>query len=293
MTLAVPSSTAPTIHGNWINGTGVTLTSGAITSFLIFAGRGTQNITSAGVSFPIRFTINSPGGSVVMQDSLTYSSSSAFTLTAGTFNAAGFNFTYTSPGTFTATGSTIRQIAFGSGTWTFTTAGGAFSVSNTGLTVTGNGTITLTSGSAKSFGGGDADYSGITLNNGGAGTLSITGNNIFRDITATQTATSAATINLGTNTQRVTRFTGKGEATRLLTIQGSAVTNPGTLIYTGTGSATNTSVDFLSLLGVRAYSLTNTWYAGNNSINNGTLGWIFEPTPATLPGNGNFFLMFL
>ena len=289
MTLAVPSSTAATIHGNWINGTGVTLTSGAITSFLIFAGRGTQNITSAGVSFPIRFTINSPGGSVVMQDSLTYSSLSAFTLTTGTFNAAGFNFTYTSPGTFTATGSAARQLAFGSGTWTFTTAGGAFNAANTGLTVTGNGTITLTSGSAKSFGGGGVDYSGIILNQGGAGTLTIIGNNTFKDITATQTATSAATISLGTTTQRVTQFRGKGEATRLLTIQGTSAATPATLIYTGSGPATDTSVDYLSLLGVRAYPLTNTWYAGNNSINNGTLGWEFTSTPATTT-SGNFLL---
>jgi len=290
MTLSVGLNRAATIYGDWINGTGVTLSAGGAASIMTFAGRVTQNITSAGVSFPIRFIISSPGGSVVMQDSLTYSSLSAFTLTTGTFDAAGFNFTHTSPGTFTATGSTARQIAFGSGTWTFTTAGGAFNAANTQLTVTGNGTITLTSGSTKSFAGGDVDYSGITLNQGGAGTLTITGNNTFRDITATQTATSAATISLGTTTQRLTRFTGKGEAGRLLTLTSGSTSLPCTLIYTGADTATDGTVNHLSILGVRAYPLVDTWYAGANSVNDGTLGWQFVQTVVPVRGQ---FLMFV
>jgi hypothetical protein len=292
-TMTLETSTAtPTIYGNWINGTGTTLSGIGI---LTFAGRGNQTLTSAGKTWTQSFTINTPGGTITQQDSLVNSSTVTFSYLAGTYDLGGYNATFAGP--VSLSGALSKTLAIGSGTLTITTSSTAFVRAGADRTsVTGTGTISLTSASAKTFSGGDLtnnDYTGITLNNGGAGTLTITGNNTFKDITSTQTATSATTINLGTTTQRLTQFTGKGEATRLLTIQGTSVTSPATLIYTGSGPATNTSVDFLSLLGVRAYPLDNTWYAGNNSINNGTLGWIFEPTPAASPGNGNFFLMFL
>jgi hypothetical protein len=64
MTLGTGSNT-PSIYGNWINGTGVTLTG---TGTLTFAGRGSQTITSAGRTFTQSFTINTPSGSVTLQD---------------------------------------------------------------------------------------------------------------------------------------------------------------------------------------------------------------------------------
>jgi hypothetical protein len=47
----------PSIYGNWINGTGVTLSG---TGTLTFAGRGSQTITSAGRTFTQSFTIDTP-----------------------------------------------------------------------------------------------------------------------------------------------------------------------------------------------------------------------------------------
>jgi hypothetical protein len=146
---------------------------------------------------------------------------------------------------------------------------------STNLTVTGTGTINLTSASAKTFAGGSISYSGITLNQGGAGTLSVGGNNTFANITNSYSATGATTIALGTTTQRVGSFTASGEAGRVLTVTGTSATSPATLVFTGSGQATAPTTDYLTITGVRAYNLTDTWYAGANSTNNGSLGWIF------------------
>jgi hypothetical protein len=63
----------------------------------------------------------------------------------------------------------------------------------------GNATISMTSSSSKMFSGNNATYTPIILNQGGTGTLFITGNNTFEDITATITSTSNTTITLPVN----------------------------------------------------------------------------------------------
>jgi hypothetical protein len=271
MTLAT-STNAPAIYGNWINGTGTTLTG---TGTLTFAGRGSQTITSAGKTFTQLFVFNSPSGSVTLQDAFVYSSAS-ITLTAGTFDANIYNVTSSATGSgngVNVTGALTRTMALGSGTWSIAGSGTAWQLSGSNATVTGTGTITMTSASAKTFAGGGISYSGITLDQGGAGALTITGNNTFANITNTYSATGATNITIGTTTQRVTQWTATGAATRVLTVQGTSASSPGTLILTG-GNKPN--VDYLAVTGVRAYSLVDTWYAGANSTNNGSLGWYFE-----------------
>ena len=289
MTLAT-GTTTPFIYGNWINGTGTTLTG---TGLITFSGRGSQTITSAAVAFTQRFTINTLGGSVTLQDAFSSSAASDHTITGGTFDANNYNFTLTNAtGTVNSSGSTTRTVAVGSGTWTIAGSGQAWdALTATNLTVTGTGTISLTSASTKNFRGGGISYSGITVNQGGAGALTITGNNTFANISNTYKATGAATINMGTTTQTVGSFTASGEVGRVLTVQGTSSTSPCTLIYTGATKPTTATTDYLTLTGVRAYSLLDTWYAGANSTNNGSLGWIFSATPAAGGGN-KFFLMF-
>jgi hypothetical protein len=291
MTLAVGSQT-PTIYGNWVNGTGTTLTGNGV---MTFAGRGSQTVTSAGVTFTQGFIINTPGGSVTLQDAFQTNVASVFTVTGGTFDANGFNFTLSSTNPvsgFNSSGTATRTLAVGSGTWTIVGASGWLASTSTNLTVTGTGTISLTSASAKTFAGGGIDYSGITLNQGGAGALTISGNNTFANITNTYSATGATTIAFGTTTQRVGSFTATGEAGRVLTVQGTSATTPCTLIYTGTGEATAATTDYLTITGVRAYNLSDTWYAGANSTNNGSLGWIFSLAPVILTNFGNFLMFF-
>ena len=266
MTLAT-GTTTPTIYGNWINGTGTTLTG---TGTLTFAGRGSQTITSAGKTFTQPFTVNTPSGAVTLQDATTLSGN--IVLTAGTFDANNYN--VTAPLVSSSSANT-RTLAIGSGTWTLSAASIPWTTTSS-LIVTGTGTISLTSASTKTFAGSGISYSGITLDQGGAGTLTITGNNTFANISNSYKATGATNITLGTTTQTVGNFTASGEAGRVLTVQGTSASSPATLIFSGAGQATQPTTDYLTITGVRAYSLDTTWYAGANSTNNGSLGWYFE-----------------
>ena len=249
MTLAT-GSTTPAIYGNWINGTGTTLTG---TGTMTFAGRGSQTLTSAGNTFTQAITVDTPGGSVTLQDAFVSSNAngSALRFDAGTFDANTYNVTLSgsTSGINGIATTTAKTIAIGSGTWTVGGTNGW--TANTSATVTGTGTISLTSASAKTFAGGGIAYTNITLNQGGAGTLTISGNNTFKDITNTYKATGATNITMGTTTQSVSQWTAAGEAGRLLTIQGTSAVIPCALIHTGTGTAAN--VNYLVITGVRAY----------------------------------------
>ena len=287
MTLAT-GTTTPSIYGNWVNGTGVTLSG---TGTMTFAGRGSQTITSAGRTFTQGFTIDTPSGSVTLQDAFetNRNTSAAVTLQSGTFDANDYNVTISaSSGGFSCSTSNTRTVAVGSGTWIIAGTGGWANSFSTGLTVTGTGTIRFTSSSSKTFNGVGISYQNITIDQGGSGTLLFAGNNTFANITNTYSATGATTLNFGTTTQRVANFTATGEAGRVLTIQGTSATSPCTLIYTGAG---NISLDYVTITGVRAYSLTDTWYAGNNSTNNGSLGWLFEVL-LVVSSSSNFFMLF-
>jgi len=253
MTLAT-GSTTPTIYGNWINGTGTTLTG---TGRITFAGRGSQTLTSAGKTVTQPITVDSPSGSVTLQDALTLSeaSSTVLTLTSGTFDAVSYNVSLSgSTGGFSSSSSNTRTLAIGSGTWTVAGSGSSWNINSSGLNITGTGTISFTSASAKTFNAGTVSYSGVTLNQGGAGALTVGGNNTFKTITNTYSATGATTINFGTTTTRITDpWLAKGEPGRVLTITGTSASSPCTLVYTGTGEAAN--VDYLNITGVRAFKL--------------------------------------
>ena len=252
MTLATGTDT-PSIYGNWTNGTGVTLTG---TGMMTFAGRGSQTLTSAGRTFTQGFTIDTPNGSVTLQDAFVTnrSLSEALTLRSGTFDANNYNVTISGSigGVNLDDTTTTRTVAVGSGTWTIAGTSGWDASPSTGLTVTGTGTIKFTSASAKTFVGGNLDYSGITIDQAGAGQLTIFNNNTLANITNSYSATGATTIDFGTTTQRVNDFTATGEAGRVLTIQGSSATSPCTLIHTGAGDI---DIDYVTITGVRAYQL--------------------------------------
>jgi hypothetical protein len=270
------SSSLITVYGDWINGTGIILSGSGL---MTFAGRNTQTITSVGKSFTQQTTINSPNGSVILQDAYTNSyagGGSRITLTSGTINGNNYNFTLSGSGAgggLTLSGTLVKTVVIGSGTWLFAGNGNCWEITtSTNSTVTGTGTIRLTS-TGKNFVGGGLDYSGITLDQAGSGTLTITGNNTFANITNSYKTTGATTIALGTTTQRVSRWTAGGEAGRLLTVTGTSAASPGTVILTGNTAA---NVDYLNISNVRAYPLQDKWYAGTTSTNSGSLGWIFS-----------------
>jgi fibronectin-binding autotransporter adhesin len=252
-TMTLTGTQQPSVYGNWIYGTGVTPSG---TGTLTFAGRGSQTLTSAGKTFTQSFTIDTPSGSVTLQDAFetNRSSATAFTLNAGTFDANGFNVTLSGASSrMTSANFNIRTIAVGSGAWTIAGSGASWNTSTaSNLTVTGTGIISLTSASTKTFSSGSfvSGYAGITINQGGTGQLAFGGNNTFANIT--NTATGATTLNFGTTTQRVADFTATGTAGNVLTIQGTNGTIPCTLIHTGAGDI---SIDYVTITGVRAYQI--------------------------------------
>jgi hypothetical protein len=155
-----------------------------------------------------------------------------------------------------------------------------FAVNLPGQLTTTNLTINMTSASAKTFAGGDGSYA--TLNQGGSGLLTISGNNSFANITAT---TRPSTITFtASSTQTFTAFTLSGTAGNYVTINSSS---PGTRFNLSSSSTVN--VDYLSIQDSNATG-GGSWYAGANSINAGNnLGWIFTVAVQNL---GNFFLFF-
>jgi len=134
------------------------------------------------------------------------------------------NGNFITAGTFTTAAGT-KSLIFAGGTLNLTSAGTAFNnAANTGFTITSggaSGTISLYAATAKTFAGGGNTYP-CTLNQAGAGALSITGANTFNDITSTYSATAATTITFPASViTTVYAFSGKGQVGKLLTLNSS------------------------------------------------------------------------
>jgi len=272
-----------TFYGDFINGTGVSLTSNA-TAF--FSGRNTQTITFAGKSFAGSININSPSGTVQLGDALALVNT--LTLTQGTFDAGTYNVTAS---VFDSNNANTRVLNLGSGLWTLTGTGNIWLINSNNWTLnkgTANILLSNTTTTNRTFSGGFRSYNKLTIGgNTGTSTTTITGNNTFTEIASTKTV--AHSIDLGTTTQRVGAFTATGTAGNVLTITGTT----SNLIYTGAGSITG--LDYLNVQG-RAYGpngeITGIWNAGANSTNSGSLGWDFTSAPPPPASNANFFLLF-
>jgi hypothetical protein len=169
------------VSGNLTIASGMTLSAGSLTTSFI-ATSGTQQFTTNGKTLDFPITQDGVGGTVQLQDALTMGSTQALTLTNGTFNANNQNVTV---GDFASSNANTRTLTMGSGTWTIQDSGSAWNLATTtGLTLNrGTSTISMTSTSAKTFAGGGLTY--YKLNQGGTGTLTLTGANTFFDMTNT------------------------------------------------------------------------------------------------------------
>lgn len=267
ITLAA-GSTTPSVYGDWVMSSQVTLTGAGAYFFL---GQGlTQNITSIGKAFPAQVVFNVPTGTVKLLDNT--SATSTTTLVSGTFDLNGKTYTGTA---FTNTGTATRAITFNGGTISLSAATvSAWNASGSGFTSsagTGNGTITMTAATAKTFVGGGFSYA-ATLNQGGAGTLTISGSNTFYDITAT-TLPSTITFTAGT-TQTVTQFTASGTAGNLLTLNSSSPGTPFTLSdASGTVSVSYVSITDSTATGGATW---NSYLTNGNVDGGGNTGWAFN-----------------
>jgi hypothetical protein len=275
-------SVGSNIFGNLKLSTGMTIASDA-TDLTFQATSGTQQITSNNrtINFPVVF--NNVGATSQLQDAMVVDTTRTTNLYNGTLDLQSFTL---STGLFTSTNSNARTLAFGTGQISITGTGTAWdTATTTGLTVTGTGTISLTSASAKTFSGGGFSYSGITINQGGAGTLTIEGSNTFGNIT--NTIQPASILFTAGTTSTFTNFNLSGTSGNLITI--GSVTAASHTLSKASGTV---SSDFLSISRSTATGGAD-WYAGANSTNGGNnSGWIFTAPPAPSAGNGNFLVFF-
>jgi hypothetical protein len=273
------------IYGNLTLSTGMTLT--AVVNAMTFAGTsGTQQITTNAKTIDFPLTFNGVGGTFQLQDALTMGSTRTATLTNGTLNLNGQTLTV---GTAFTTATGTKNLTFNGGTLVCPTAATtAFNnASPTGFTTTagtGTGTISMTAATAKTFVGGGSTFN-CTLNQGGAGALTITGSNTFSNIT--NTTQPASVLFTAATTSTFTNFNLSGTSGNLITI--GSVTAASHTLSKASGTV---SSDYLSISRSTATGGAG-WYAGANSTDGGNnSGWIFTAPPAPSAGNGNFLMFF-
>jgi hypothetical protein len=262
-------------RGNVILNSTMTVNSGSNTTQTFSSTTGPRTINLAGKTIDCPVVFNGVGGSWNLTGTFVIGSSRALTLTNGTLNAGSQNVTI---GTF-ALGSGTKTLTLGSGTWTVLGASWNANTNVTNLTVSAStATIDMTSGSSKTFSGGARTWP--TLNQGGAGALTIAQNNTFTDITNTYAATGATTITFTAGTtQTLTQFTASGAAGNILTLNSS--TPAGT--YTLSDSGGTNSVSHCNISNSIATGGA-TWlaYTDNGNVNAGNnAGWVFSAIPLT------------
>jgi len=279
-------STGNVIYGNLMLSTGMTLPS--TTSSLTFgATSGTKTITSNGKTIDFPLTFNGVGGTFQLQDAATVGSTRTVTLTNGTLNLNGKTL---SSGTFASSATSLRTLAFNSGTISLSGSGTVWdSSTSTNLITTGPGTISLTSSLAKTFAGGGGVFA-ATLDQAGTGDLTITGSNSFANMTASISATSAANIffTAGTKTRFTSNFSVSGTATYPITIS-----SPTAATHTLNIAYGVVNVNYLAISYSIADITVGKWYAGPNSTDNGNnTGWVFAAAPnmSRLDSSGNLFV---
>jgi hypothetical protein len=217
----------------------------------IFVGTGTLTTNGKTIS---NVTIDTTG-TITLGSALT--SSSAITLTRGTFNTANFSVS----GSLSSSNTNTRALNLGSSTWTCDTWNIGTS---TGMTFNaGTSTISLT---GSSFSGGSLTYNVVAKTNTSA--LTISGSNTFNTISnSTQPVTFSLTA--GT-TQTVTNFNLSGTAGNLVTINSSTAGTQATISKpSGVANPQYLSIQDINATGGaiwNAYSSTN---SGNNT------GWNF------------------
>lgn len=282
-----------TIYGNLTLSTGMSLTASTF-SWQFRATSGTQLITTNGKTLDFPVTFNGVGGTFRLEDAFTMGSTRTMTLTNGTLNLNGKTCTV---GTRFATATGTKNLTFNGGTLVCpdpntTSFNNAAPTNFTTTAGTGTGTISMTAATAKTFVGGGSTYN-CTLNQGGAGTLTITGANTFNDITNTNATASQITFPASTTTT-VNAFTLSGSSGNLVSLRSST---PGTRFTLSDPSGT-VSVSFLNIQDSAATGGA-TWnaFTSNGNVDNGNnLGWIFAAVVALsilatrLFSNGNLLI---
>lgn len=252
-----------------INCHGFTLASGGTYTSTDFTTVGDGTLTYTGKAIDI-LNINTAGITTTLADA---GQNVTTTLTNGTLNLAGFTLTNT---TSAATATGTKNLTFNGGTLVCSAASATAwnNAAPTGFTTTagtGTGIISMTAATAKTFVGGGSTYN-CTLNQGGAGTLTITGANTFNDIANTNATASQITFPASTTTT-VNAFTLSGSSGNLVSIRSST---PATQ-FTLSKSSGTVNASFLDIQDSNATGGA-TWNASpaNGNVDSGNnTGWLF------------------
>jgi hypothetical protein len=295
------TSTTASIFGSL---TLITATTGMIltasTQAYTFEGRATGmpvggwTITSAGNIWVKALNIRAFGGTYKLLDKLTGSNNAnnVLSIAIGTFDANNQDVdVYAQKQVL---GGFTYVINTGTGLWTLLGTGTVWNMGGTG-TLNNQGStikITDTSNTAITFAGASETYNNIWFSRG-ASTASntISGNNTFADFKDDGSEAHSLLITAGT-TQHITTWNISGTSGKLITIN-STSTAVFYLVKDGGGIV---SADYLDIYHCVA-SPSNTWYAGENSVNHQSTstagsGWIFTP-PFSVSSGAGFFDFFL
>lgn len=293
--------------GSWIDGVGDTIITGNLTfatgmtvaasaDVIQMAGTsGTKDITASGLTIDRPITFAGVGSTWRLIGNYTGGSTRAFTVTSGTFNANGNDLTI---GGFSSSGSGVRAVNMGTGTWTLTNSG---TVWNTGVLTN----MTLTPGTsllrinnatatAKTLDMSNATINSILFTGAGTGALIINGDPTFSGDFTVDTQPKTVTFEQGGTFTVLGDVFIRGSAGNLITLQSSTATN-----FNFSKSSGVVISGFLNIIDSNATGGA-TWYAGTTSTDGGggNTGWIFataeisvtEPlrysiktTPAAIP----------
>ncbi len=295
-------STGISIYGDLNLGSTANFTASNVLTFTSTSAT-TRTITSNGLTLDRALTFSGVNGKWQLVDDLTMGSTRTLTHNNGTLDLNGKNLTV---GTRYTTGTGTKVLTFNGGTLVCPNAN-TTSFNNavpTGFSTvagTGTGTINMTAATGKTFVGGGSTFN-CTVSNGGAGLLTISGNNTISTVTTTSGSvaiTGNNTITTISNTAQPVTFTFTASTTQTITnwnVNGTAG-NLVTIVSSAAGTAASlskssgtVSADYLSIKDSTATGGA-AWYAGANSVNvSGNSGWIFTGVPST--STGNFFLLF-
>jgi hypothetical protein len=235
----------------------------------LFASGTTKTVVTNGVTIDRGLYLDATGSTWTLGDNLTMAAGRQLLAFNGTLNIDGKVLTV---GNLNTSYSTARNINFGSGGVLNVLDAGATAfnaVTSTNLTVVGTGTINMTSATAKTFAGGGKAWP--TLNQGGAGALTITGANTFANITNT---VQPATITFPASTTTVGAFTVSGTSGNQITINSST---PGTRATLSDASGQN-SVSFCTIQDINATggAIWSSFTSGGNVDGGNNAGWDFD-----------------
>jgi hypothetical protein len=281
------SNIAITIYGSLtVSGTSPTLTAGT-NAWTFAATSGTKTITTSSETLDFPLTFNGAGGTWQLQDALTMGSTRTLTFNAGTID---LNIKTLTTSIFSIASGSTKNVTVNAGSIYITGSGTAWNNADSANFTTSTGIsygyLVFNSASAKTFAGGGVTYQ-FDIINAGAGALSITGGNTFRDIYATSLP---STITLPAGVQNTTiLFSLAGTAGNLVTLNSSTAGTRAQLYrppFMGDASTSYMDIKDIEGQGV-LWTATYSTDSGNNL--NWTIYAAGIPVPGTYRGMFAFF----